>query len=169
MKHHTGRPSHLKVMLRGMGGGLPGNSMTSNTSKYRKGGRACHAEGEGVSPVTGDKIPNIDTTMSRARGGRACHAEGDKVVGTPMRKGGKKRHRRADGGMEAMHESPMERMGMNGRGTRSMQDSPFYAEGGKTEALRKGGKKRRRHAEGGEEMEMSRLEKMRRGGRKKKA
>jgi len=176
MKHHTGNPSHLSVLFRGshraMGGGLPGN-MPSNGSLYKKGGnthREHHAEGEGVSPVTGDRVPSIETkTIQRSRGGRMCHAEGD-MVEDKMRHGGrkKKRHRRADGGMEAMHESPMERMGMNGRGIRnSMNGGPFYAEGGKTETLRRGGKKRKCHAEGGEEA-MERLEKMRHGGRKKK-
>lgn len=163
MKNHTGRPSHLKVLFRGMGGGFPGGAMMSNTSRYRKGGRACHAEGDMVSPVTGDKVPNIETkTIERARGGRTSHAEGDKVVGTPMRKGGKKRHRRADGGMESMaRPAPM---------WATMGGGLYKAEGGKTEALRKGGKRRRHHAEGGgEEMAMDRLEKMRHGGRKKKA
>ena len=97
MKDHTGRPSHLKVLFRGMGGGFPSSNAMSNTSRYMKGGRACHAEGDTVSPVTGQKVPNIETkTIERATGGRTRYAEGDKVVGTPMRKGGKKRHRRAE-------------------------------------------------------------------------
>lgn len=203
---HSGSREHVHKLMRGMHHALggpataAGHTMGPNTPNYmpgvKKGGgvsrhrhhRRHHAEGEGVNPVTGDKL---SPTIAKYRGGRACHAEGD-IVATPMRKGGKSRHHRrhhADGGMEAMHAGPWMNMpnpmykaeggkteGMRKGGCskprpfNAMRRHPAYAEGGKAEAekemtLRRGGRShRRRHHDEGDEVEA-----MRRGGHKKKA
>lgn len=174
MHKHPNPSHHSNILMFGhrghhADGGLSSNSMPSNPSHYKKGGkthhRRHHAEGEGVNPVTGVKTPALaDNITEKRKGGRACHAEGDMI--RPYRHGGKTRKRHADGdeiqGQKIEAMQPMRAMHRTGLLGRTMQ-----AEGGKTEALRRGGRTHRRrhhHEEGGIEEK----EKMYRGGMKKK-
>jgi hypothetical protein len=134
-KHHAGGGPAM---------GVAGN-MPSNTSRYRKGGKAHHrshhAEGGGANPITGTSSPDI---VAKRKGGRACHAEGD-IVATPYRHGGKPHHKHHH---HRKHHA-------EGDGIRS-----FTA---KTPLMRHGGHRKRSHHDDGDQVEM-----MSHGGRKKK-
>jgi hypothetical protein len=149
-----------------MGGPAMGN-MTTNMSQYKKGGathrrRHRHAEGDmaGVSPITGQKSPDMqapNTPMERRRGGRACHAEGD-TVATPYRHGGKPHHmrrgRHAEGEMaekrkggRACHgwgdfvEGAHNVVDNMGKGMRYLVTK--HASGDSVEAMHRGGRKKK--------------------------
>lgn len=124
-----------------------------NPQTLKRGGKARRrrrAEG-GELPYEGTEGIG-KSPIERRRGGRACHAEGDTVEKEEkLKRGGKARrcHRSMGGMLGDLFSMPINTM-------KSMAESLPFKDGGDVDTKKRGGRMRKRHAEG-DEVEEGRL------------